>query len=160
MGVLWLVYGFRVCCLIPGRVYRKKVGQTFCFGFSFMGHSRSALQRWLQKDLGFYCSPWISLFLLSHSYVSQGDHKEPSNFLGKPWDLLGDSCCNDPLPVPGTAILSPVMLTPVLSDWLLPVLHHLLNIVNTTPRGMYHLHFSHTEIEALETYVTWPISHC
>lgn len=51
------------------------MGQTFCFGFSSLGHSGSALQRWLQKGLGFFCSPQISLALPLHSYVSQRDHK-------------------------------------------------------------------------------------
>lgn len=51
-------------------------------------------------------------------------------------------------------------MTPVYSEWLLSVLHYLLNIVNTTPGGKHHPHCSHTGTEVPKIYETWPISHC
>lgn len=66
-----------MCCLILGKGYRNKVGQTLCFGFSFPRHCGSALQRRLQEGLSFACSPWISYVHPARFHVSPRDHKYP-----------------------------------------------------------------------------------
>lgn len=53
------------------------MGQTFCFGFSFLGHSRSTLQMWLQKGLVFIAHSELAL-PFSHTPKSlRGTTKSP-----------------------------------------------------------------------------------
>lgn len=160
MAVLWLVCGFEVSCLIPGKSYRKKVDQIFCFGFSFLGRSGSAFQRWLKECLNFTWSSWISCVCPTQFVSSRGTTKA-SDCLGRPWDWLGDPTLKWlSAYARHSHPLSPIKVTPACSDWWLLVLRHLLIIVNTISGDKHHPHFTHTETEAQKTYVTWLKSHC